>query len=69
MFVQGDPKFSPPSRAKIENFYEKLTNAFSNKIYLKIIWRVLTTGIGYLRHTESFAKIDSVSFLLCFGHF
>ena len=27
--IQGDPKFSPPSRANIESFYEKLTNTFS----------------------------------------
>ena len=67
--IQGDPKFSPPSRANIESFYEKLTNAFSNAIYLKIIWRVSTSRIEYLRNTEPFAKIDSVSFFMCFGHF
>ena len=60
---------APASRAKIESFYEKLTNAFSNTIYLEIIWRVSTSGIGYLHHTESFPKIDCVSFLLCFGYF
>ena len=51
------------------SFYKKMTNAFSNRIYLKIIWRVSTSRIEYLRHTESFAKIDSVSFFMCFGHF
>ena len=66
--LQGDPKFSPPPSAKIESFYEILTNAFLNTIYLKIIWRVSISGIEYLRHTESFSKIDCVSFLLCFGH-
>ena len=59
----------PPSRAEIESLYEKLSNAFSNTIYLKIIWRVSTFRIEYLPHTEPFAKIDSVSFFMCFGHF
>ena len=59
----------PPSRAKIESSYEKETNAFSNTIYLKIIWRVSTSRIEYLRHTEPFAKINSVSFFMCFGRF
>ena len=66
--IQGDPKFSPPLSTKIESCYEKLTNAFSNTIYLKIIWIFSNSGIEYLRHTVPFAKIDSVSFLLFFGH-
>ena len=39
--IQGDPKFTPPPRAKIESFFDKLTNTFSNTTYSKIIWRFL----------------------------
>ena len=50
----------PPFSAKIERFYERLTNAFPNTTYSKIFWRVSIPGIENLRHTKSFAKIDRV---------
>ena len=61
VYIQGDPKFSPLSAPRSKVFKKKMTNEFSNKTYSKIIWRVSTFGIEYLRQTESFAKIDSVS--------
>ena len=59
----------PPSRAEMKNRPGKPSIAFSNKIYLNIIWKVSTSGINYLRLSESFTKINNVSFVLLFGHF
>ena len=69
MNIQGDQKFVPPSRAEMKNPPGKLSIAFSNTIYLNIIWKVSTSEINHLRLSESFTKIDNVSFVLFFGHF
>ena len=59
----------PPSQAKTGYAYQKLGNAFSNTIYLDIIWKVSCTRIKLLGLSESFCKIDSINFWLIFTIF
>ena len=62
LLIQCDPKFRPPSPLTANNMnclmasliikeamtaYEKIINAFSNRIDLKIVWKVSTSGIDY----------------------
>ena len=55
----------PPFSRQDKSASEKIINALSNTTYLDIIWRVLTSGIEYLRLSESFTKfIFDVFFLL-----
>ena len=59
----------PPSPAKTGYAYRQLSNAFSNTIYLKIIWKVSCTMIKPLGLSESFCKIDIINFMLIFTIF
>ena len=57
----------PPYPAILAIAYEKLGIAFSNTIYLKIIWRLSTAPIDYIRCSDQFCKISDVFFLTIFG--
>ena len=59
----------PPSPAKTGYASRQLSNAFSNAIYLDIIWKVSCTMIKLLGLSESFCKIDTINFWLIFTIF
>ena len=51
----------PPSRAEMKNAPGKLSIAFSNTIYLNIIWRFSSTTMHYLCLYDWYCKMSHVS--------